>query len=204
MIENVKTGSLADGAAFSFYPGKVLGAAGDAGAVVINHSELSKKIRVYCDHGRSEKYLHETAGINSRMDSLQAAVLNVKLKYLDGWVKKRNEIAELYFKELQDVPGLTLPQKRENTGHAWHLFVVRHPRRDELADFLLENGVETGKHYPVALPEQPVFRNHIYTVDFKAVRYSYELLSLPMGEHLTIREIEMITSLIKKFAQKTT
>ncbi|HQI03657.1 MAG TPA: DegT/DnrJ/EryC1/StrS family aminotransferase [bacterium] len=203
MIGNVKAGSLGDGAAFSFYPGKVLGAMGDAGAVVVNDDILAKKVRQYCDHGRTEKYRHEVAGINSRMDTIQAAVLNVKLKYLENWIGMRNNIAEAYLNLLKDVEGLKLPLKREGLRHAWHLFVVRHVRRDELKEYLRENGVETGIHYPLSLPEQPVFKDHMsYAFKYKAVKYSSELLSLPMGEHLSVENIEKIAELLKKFHKK--
>jgi dTDP-4-amino-4,6-dideoxygalactose transaminase len=199
MIGDLKAGSLGDGAAFSFYPGKVLGAMGDAGAVVVNDEELAKKVRQYCDHGRTEKYRHEIPGINSRMDTIQAAVLNVKLKYLEGWIEKRNEVAGRYFELLKDVEGLKLPQTRTGIRHAWHLFVVRHVRRDELKEYLRDNGVETGIHYPLSLPEQPVFKDHMsYAFEYKAVKYSSELLSLPMGEHLSVENIEKISKLLKK------
>jgi dTDP-4-amino-4,6-dideoxygalactose transaminase len=203
MIGNVKAGSLGDGAAFSFYPGKVLGAMGDAGAVVVNDDILAKKVRQYCDHGRTEKYMHEVPGINSRMDTIQAAVLNVKLKYLESWIDKRNEAAGRYLEFLKDLEGLKLPQVRKDIRHAWHLFVVRHVRRDELKEYLRENGVETGVHYPISLPEQPVFKDHmVYAGEYKAVKYSSELLSLPMGEHLSIENIGKISDLLKKFQTK--
>lgn len=201
MIGNVRTGSLADGAVFSFYPGKVLGAAGDAGAVVLNDEDLASKVRKYCDHGRIEKYLHETAGINSRMDSVQAAVLNVKLKYLDGWIEKREQVARLYFDLLKDVPDIILPKVRENVRHAWHLFVIRHHKRFELINYLKEKGIDSGIHYPIALPEQPAFKEHLsYAKDFKAVKYSTDLISLPMGEHLSEKDVIKITEVLKKFS----
>lgn len=205
MIENIKAGCLGDGAVFSFYPGKVLGAMGDAGAVVVKDEVLAKKVRQYCDHGRTEKYRHEVPGINSRMDTIQAAVLNVKLKYLENWLDSRNEVAAKYLDLLKGVEGLKLPQIRRGIRHAWHLFVVRHARRDELKEYLRENGVETGIHYPLSLPEQPVFKDHMsYAFEYKAVKYSSELLSLPMGEHLSVENIEKISKLLKNSTKKTT
>ncbi|MGI6393324.1 MAG: DegT/DnrJ/EryC1/StrS family aminotransferase [bacterium] len=198
-----KAGTLGDGATFSFYPGKVLGAFGDAGAIVVNNDDLAKKIRKYCDHGREEKYKHTSLGINSRMDTIQAAVLRVKLKYLEQWIEKRTQVAEKYFELLQNVDDLTLPHVRKNVRHAWHLFVIRHPKRDLLQKYLKDNGVETGIHYPLSLPEQPVFKDHlIYTENYSVMRVSSELLSLPMGEHLTFEEVKKVADLIKKFSLK--
>lgn len=200
MINETRTGNLADGAVFSFYPGKVLGAAGDAGAVVVNDKVLAKKIRQHCDHGRAEKYYHETVGINSRMDTIQAAVLNVKLKYLEEWIEKRNIVAKRYFELLSDAKNIVLPEVQLWARHSWHLFVIRHPRRFELISHLKDNGIETGIHYPLSLPEQPVFKEHMaYAKNFKAVKYSSDLLSLPMGEHLSMQEIDRIAETVKNF-----
>ena len=195
-----KVGTLADGAGFSFYPGKVLGAAGDAGAVMLNDGKLAEKARKFCNHGRSQKYFHEFAGINSRMDTLQAAVLNVKLKHLDEWVEARNRVAKSYIGELSDVPEIVLPEIHPGTLDAWHLFVIKTEKRDELKEYLKNCGVETGIHYPLSLPEQPVFSEHLnYCAGYRAVKESKTLLSLPIGEHLSKEEILYVVEKIKKF-----
>lgn len=201
MINGKKVGSLADGAVFSFYPGKVLGAAGDAGAVVLNDKKLAEKVRQYCDHGRSEKYFHEIAGINSRMDTIQAAVLNVKLKYLEDWIEARNNVAFKYFDYLSDIKDLILPEVRKEIRHSWHLFVIRHQKRNELQKYLKEKEIETGIHYPLSLPEQPVFKEHFnYSSEYKAVMFSSSILSLPIGEHLNEGSLIEVVRAIKEFS----
>ena len=195
-----KAGSLADGAGFSFYPGKVLGAAGDAGAVLLNDEGIAKKVKMFCNHGRSLKYFHEFAGINSRMDTIQAAVLNVKLKYLDEWVAARNRVAESYIKQLSGVSEIVLPEIHPETLDAWHLFVIKTEKRDNFREYLKNCGIETGIHYPLSLPEQPAFADHIgYCRDYRAVKESKTLLSLPIGEHLSDEEILYVTEKIKQF-----
>ena len=198
-----KAGSLADGAGFSFYPGKVLGSAGDAGAVMLNDAELAKKARMFCNHGRSLKYMHEFAGMNSRMDTIQAAVLNVKLKHLDEWVEARNRVAKMYIDELSDVSEIVLPEIHPETLDAWHLFVIKTEKRDKLREYLKNCGIETGIHYPLSLPEQPAFAGHLgYCRGYRAVRESKTLLSLPIGEHLSVEEVAFVTEKIKEFFVK--
>lgn len=198
-----KAGSLADGAGFSFYPGKVLGAAGDAGALLLNGEEIAKKAKMFCNHGRSLKYFHEFAGINSRMDTLQAAVLNVKLKYLDEWVAARNAVAKMYVEQLSAVSEIVLPKIHPETLDAWHLFVIKTEKRDNLREYLKNSGIETGIHYPLSLPEQPVFAEHLnYSRNYRAVKESKTLLSLPIGEHLGVEEVTFVAEKIKEFFAK--
>lgn len=198
-----KAGSLADGAGFSFYPGKVLGSAGDAGAIMLNDAELAKKARMFCNHGRSLKYFHEFAGMNSRMDTIQAAVLNVKLKHLDEWVRARNEVAKSYIGQLSDVSEIVLPKISTETSDAWHLFVIKTEKRDNLQEYLKNCGIETGIHYPLSLPEQPAFADHMsYCRAYRAVRESKTLLSLPIGEHLSVEEVAFVAEKIKEFFVK--
>lgn len=195
-----KAGSLADGAAFSFYPGKVLGAAGDAGAVMLNDDALAKKAEKYCNHGRSQKYFHEFAGVNSRMDTLQAAVLNIKLKHLDEWIEARKRVAEGYISRLSDVAEITLPEICPDTRDAWHLFVIKTEKRDKLREYLKDSGIETGIHYPLSLPEQPVFASCAsYCSGYRAVKESHTLLSLPIGEHLSEDEVAFVSEKIRSF-----
>ncbi|MBO7127456.1 DegT/DnrJ/EryC1/StrS family aminotransferase [bacterium] len=198
-----KVGTLADGAGFSFYPGKVLGAAGDAGAIILNDEKLAEKARKFCNHGRSQKYFHEFAGVNSRMDTLQAAVLNIKLKHLDEWVAARNAVAKMYLEQLSGVSEIVLPKIHPETLDAWHLFVIKTGKRDNLREYLKNCGIETGIHYPLSLPEQPVFADHLsYCSDYRAVKESHSLLSLPIGEHLSAEEVSFVAEKIKEFFVK--
>lgn len=198
-----KVGTLADGAGFSFYPGKVLGAAGDAGAIMLNDDDLAEKARKFCNHGRSQKYFHEFAGMNSRMDTLQAAVLNIKLKHLDEWVAARNAVAKMYVEQLSGVSEIVLPKIHPETLDAWHLFVIKTEKRDNLREYLKNCGVETGVHYPLSLPEQPVFAGHLnYCRNYRAVKESKTLLSLPIGEHLGVEEVTFVAEKIKEFFAK--
>ena len=198
-----KVGTLADGAGFSFYPGKVLGAAGDAGAIILNDDKLAEKARKFCNHGRSQKYFHEFAGVNSRMDTLQAAVLNVKLRHLDKWVEARNAVAKSYIGQLSDVSEIVLPKIHPETIDAWHLFVIKTEKRDNMREYLRNSGVETGIHYPLSLPEQPVFTDHVsYCSNYRAVKESKTLLSLPIGEHLSVEEVAFVAGKIKEFFVK--
>ena len=199
-ISGKRTGSLADAAAFSFYPGKVLGAAGDAGAVTVNDVNLYKKVKMICDHGRTEKYFHVIPGINSRLDSIQAAVLTVKLKYLEKWIGRRNEVAKKYGDLLKNINWIKLPETRNRARHVWHLFVIRTEYRNQLREYLEKDGIECGIHYPLSLPQQPVFKDHIeYCKEYRAVKWSLEYLSLPIGEHLSDEMVEHVVSKIKNY-----
>ena len=144
-----RAGGLGDAAGFSFYPGKNLGALGDGGAVVTNDDELAAQIRLLRNYGSRVKYYNEIKGCNARLDALQAAMLRVKLALLDEWNLRRRHAAERYLKALLRTPHLVLPQVPGDVEPAWHLFVVRHPRRDELQNHLSRAGIETLIHYPV-------------------------------------------------------
>ncbi len=199
-IEGIKVGNFGDAAVFSFYPGKVLGAAGDAGAVVTNSGFLAERIRLLTDHGRKEKHTHLVPGFNSRMDTLQAAILNVKLKYLDKWIERRNFVADTYIKELRDHKEITLPFIRKNIRHSWHLFTVRVKNRDKLIKHLKKNDIEYGIHYPSTLPEQPAFKAHLdQCKNYKALLFSSETVSVPIGEHLTNEDIFSVIRAVKNF-----
>jgi len=145
-LSTKKTGALGDAASFSFYPGKNLGALGDAGAVMTNDDELATMVRALANYGSKQKYVHEYQGLNSRMDEIQAAVLDVKLRYLDTENQRRREIAQYYFTHINN-EKLTLPLITDNcllfTGNVWHLFVIRTFKRDQLQRYLTENGVQT-------------------------------------------------------------
>jgi len=195
-----KVGSIGHIATFSFYPGKNLGAYGDGGAITTNDEALAKKCRMIANHGRIAKYDHEFEGRNSRLDGLQAAILSVKLKYLTVWTNQRINVANSYTELLREQQGITLPVRKEWAKQVYHLFVIRTDSRDELKEYLAEQGIQTGIHYPLSLPKlaaydyaqqasEPMFANQ---VDSK-------LLSLPIGEHLSDEDIKNIVNAIKKF-----
>ncbi|MBY3109307.1 DegT/DnrJ/EryC1/StrS family aminotransferase [Rhizobium laguerreae] len=193
-------GTIGDVGTFSFYPGKNLGAYGDAGAIVCNDEAYGKRLRMIANHGRTAKYDHQFEGRNSRLDGLQAAVLSAKLKHLDGWIKKRIAIADRYLDGLADVNGLILPSRKNWAHQVYHLFVVRTGRRDALAAHLSEVGIQTGVHYPIALPKLGAYLSHGQAEEDLFVNRSDEtLLSLPIGEHMSIADADIVIGAIKKF-----
>lgn len=198
-----RVGALGDIGTFSFYPGKNLGAYGDGGAIVTNRAELAKKCRMIANHGRIEKYNHEFEGRNSRLDNLQAAILNVKLKHLEKWTEQRIKIADYYLKSLAHFEEISLPKREEWARQVYHLFVIRIKERDELQAFLREKGIQTGIHYPIALPKLKAY-DYLGEGDNKlmANRLDVELLSLPIGEHLEIAQAEEVVRAMHEFYQK--
>lgn len=199
-IDGQTVGTIGDFGTFSFYPGKNLGAYGDAGALTTGNEGLAKRARMIANHGRVGKYDHQFEGRNSRLDGLQAAVLSTKLVHLDDWTGRRIAVADRYMERLADVRGLTLPRRSNRAHHVYHLFVVRTPERDALAAHLKERGVETGIHYPVALPRLAAYADHPQTgVDFFAAKMGAEVLSLPMGEHLELEQIDQVCAGVREF-----
>ena len=199
MINNQKVGTFGDIATFSFYPGKNLGAYGDGGAVVTNSDELAKKIKKYVNHGRSEKYFHEFEGRNTRLDGIQAAVLNVKLKYLEKWLEKRNKVAKRYLNEIKN-PLIKLPQVVENVYHAWHLFVVQVENRKQFIDYMKNKNIQTGIHYPMALPKLKAYEYlHQDCSNFKACKEDKFLVSIPIGEHLEKEEVNYVIEAVNNY-----
>lgn len=195
-----RVGSIGDIGTFSFYPGKNLGAYGDGGAIVTNDESLALKSRMIANHGRIEKYNHIFEGRNSRLDTLQAAILNVKLKYLEDWTKRRVEIADYYLKNLKEVDGIELPERADWAYQVYHLFVIRTERRDELKDYLTNRNIQTGIHYPISLPKLEAYAYlHKAKADFEANKMNDKLLSLPIGEHLSIKDVESVVKTIKEF-----
>ncbi len=194
-----RVGTFGDIATFSFYPGKNLGAYGDGGAVVTNNDELAQKIRMYINHGRSTKFGHEFEGRNSRLDGIQAAVLNVKLKYLDDWIEKRNYVAYRYLSEIKN-PLTELPKVFDNVKHVWHLFVVQVENREKFKDYMNNNDIQTGIHYPVALPKLEAYKYLQQNCEsFKACDEDKFLVSLPIGEHLEKEEVDCIVDAVNKY-----
>lgn len=198
-------GSIGDMACFSFYPGKNLGAYGDSGAIVTNNEELAVKARMFANHGRTDKYNHEIEGVNSRLDGLQAAILQVKLKYLSKWNESRRKNAYLYNHYLQNTKIVT-PIEIDNIKAVYHLYVIRtkYEVRQKLQEHLQSNGISTGIHYPIALPNLKAYDYlHHSKNDFpKATRASQEIISLPMYPELEDTQINYIVEKIKEFTSK--
>ena len=195
-----KVGAIGDIGTFSFYPGKNLGAYGDGGAIVTNNESLAIKCRMIANHGRIEKYNHEFEGRNSRLDGLQAAILSVKLRYLDKWTSSRIKVAEFYLKKLKNIDNLILPKREEWAKQVYHLFVIRSKKRDALQEYLKAHDISSGIHYPIALPK---LKAYAYIppdyIKFFANSIDAELLSLPIGDHLTQDDLEKIIKVIKEF-----
>lgn len=195
-----RIGALGDIGTFSFYPGKNLGAYGDAGAITTNNKELAVRCKMIANHGRIEKYNHLFEGRNSRLDNIQAAVLNVKLKYLEDWTRQRIKIADFYLEQLKDCKDIVLPKREKWARQVYHLFVIRLENRDELAKFLKEKDIDTGIHYPIALPKLPAYAYLKKAKEpFFANQSDAKLLSLPIGEHLTTDDISGVVDAIKQF-----
>jgi len=196
-----QVGTFGDAATFSFYPGKNLGAMGDAGAIVTNQEALYQKMAKYARHGGLEKGTHELEGINSRMDGIQAAILNIKMPYLEEWTKKRALIAEKYFQLLNNIDELTLPYVEKYNKPAWHLFVIKHERRNDLARYLKENKVGCGISYPTALPFLPAYSylEHEKSDFPNAYHNQSRVLSLPLYPELGFEQLNNVCDLIKNF-----
>lgn len=193
-------GTIGDIGAFSFYPGKNLGAFGDAGAVLTNDADLAKMVRMISNHGRVEKYNHEFEGRNSRLDGIQAAILSVKLKYLNKWIDIRIKIANDYLTNLKNVKKITLPKKETWAKNVYHLFVIRTERRDDLQKYLYKKGIQTGIHYPISLPKLKAYNYTRQSNEtFFANNFDIQLLSLPIGEHLKKDEIDLVINALKEF-----
>jgi dTDP-4-amino-4,6-dideoxygalactose transaminase len=186
---------------FSFYPTKNMGAFGDAGCIITNSDNLAEKLRRLANHGGLSKDDHAIEGFNSRLDTLQAAVLQVKLKYIHAWNKLRAQHASVYFSELKTVRSIELPVVRSDDQHTFHLFVIKASNRNELKNFLALNGVQTIIHYPKALPFEPAYQlfNH-NSVDFPvATALQDSVLSLPVSHEITTDQILHVCKLIKQF-----
>ena len=195
-------GSMGDIACFSFYPGKNLGAYGDAGAIVTSDADLAHRARMIANHGRCDKYNHEVEGVNSRMDGLQGAILGVKLKHLPAWSEARRKAAYMYNEHLKDT-GLITPVEIDDVTAVYHLYVVRvaKDKRHGLQNHLKAKGIATGIHYPIALPNLKAYAYLGHTEnDFpEATKASQEIVSLPMFPELNKDKIEYITEAVKEF-----
>jgi dTDP-4-amino-4,6-dideoxygalactose transaminase len=197
-------GTFGDAAAFSFYPTKNLGAYGDAGCIVTNDGSIAERIRRLSNHGALEKDDHLIEGLNSRMDTIQAAILSAKLPHLKSWNAKRSQHASEYCDGLKEVSEIVVPAVRPGTTHTFHLYVIRAQRRDALKDFLKEREIQTIIHYPSALHNLPAYRHLGYSAsDFPvSSRLQQEVLSLPVYPELTTGQIAYVCENIKEFYQK--
>ena len=195
-FEGQKTGSLGDAAAHSFYPGKNLGALGDAGAITTNDEELASLARALGNYGSSKKYVHDYKGCNSRIDEIQAAVLDVKLLYLDDENNRRKVIASLYINKVQN-PLIHLPLSERDS--VWHIFPVFCERRDELQQYLRENGVETQIHYPIPPHKQQCFKEWNQQLFPITEQIHSQELSIPCHQAMTKEEVDMIIDLLNSF-----
>jgi dTDP-4-amino-4,6-dideoxygalactose transaminase len=197
-----RAGGLAHAAGFSFYPGKNLGALGDAGAVTTNSEQLGHKLRMLRNYGSERKYYNELKGFNSRLDELQAALLRVKLRKLEEWNERRKQVAERYLHGLKDVDALTLPYAPNEVVPVWHIFAVRHAKRDALQAYLSAAGIGSLIHYPVPPHLQRAYAEFNYTRGSFPVAEGMadELLSLPMGPHLSARDVDFVVAQIRSFA----
>lgn len=186
-----KAGSIGDAAAFSFYPGKNLGAYGEAGAVTTNMEEVATKIRMLRDHGQSQKYYHELVGWNARMDGIQGAILSAKLKHLDSWNAKRRENAAIYTDLLKDTPSVKCPSARTESLHAYHIYAARVPRRDEVMIAMRERGVSCGIHYPVPIHQQAAAQGFPENMTGLGACEctAQELISLPLFPEMEVTQI---------------
>ena len=195
-----KIGSHGDAVAWSFYPGKNLGAFGDGGSVTTNNPEIAEKIRLLRNYGSGQKYVNELKGFNSRLDPLQAAILRVKLRYLDAWNNNRRNFAGIYTKEIKN-PSLILPYVPDWTEPAWHLYVIRLQLRNEIQNFLNKKDISTLIHYPIPPHLQKAYstsKTPHRTLPI-AESMANEVLSLPMGPHLEIEEILKVVEEVNKF-----
>lgn len=197
------SGSLGQAAGFSFYPGKNLGALGDAGAITTNDEKLAERVRILRNYGSKVKYYNDVKGYNSRLDEMQAAFLRVKLKHLDVWNRRRSTIAAVYLESLAGLPDLTLPCVPDWASPIWHIFPVRHPQRDALQKYLKSKGVDTLIHYPVPPHLSAAYadlglRQGTFPI---AEMIASTILSLPMGPHLHVEDAKYVADLIREFVQ---
>lgn len=199
VYNNIKTGNLGDAAGFSFYPGKNLGALGDGGAVSTNDDELAAAIRAVANYGSNEKYVNLYKGLNSRLDEIQAGVLNIKLKYIDQENSNRRKIAERYAHEINN-SKIILPQVHKNdTEHVWHLYVIRSTERDRLQKYLLEKGIQTLIHYPIPPHLQKCYPEYNHLKFPVTELLSNEVLSLPISPVLEEKSVDYIIHAINSF-----
>lgn len=199
IVNGKKTGNLGDAAGFSFYPGKNLGALGDAGAITTNDDDLAKVIRALANYGSNQKYVNIYQGLNSRLDEIQAAVLDIKLKYIDEENSVRKNIAKKYIAAISN-PKIILPENpADENEHVWHLFVIRTENRDELQKYLTENDIQTLIHYPIPPHKQQAYKEWNDQSFPISEKIHEEVLSLPISPVMTEEEIEKVIEIVNGF-----
>jgi dTDP-4-amino-4,6-dideoxygalactose transaminase len=199
--KGIRAGLRGIAASFSFYPGKNLGAYGDAGCIITNDSELADKFKMFARHGALKKHFHKIEGINSRLDGIQAAVLSAKLPHILKWTEKRVDHAKTYSEELASESNVIIPTVRPDSLHTFHLYVVRVKDRERLIQYLKQNGIETAIHYPNILPNLEAY-NYLKhkPSDFPVANaYQQEILSLPIYPEMTRDMIKFVTNSIKEY-----
>jgi len=199
--KNKKVGTMGNAGTFSFFPGKNLGAFGDAGAIISNDDTFAKRARKFSNHGALKKNNHDFEGINSRLDGLQAAILSVKLPQIYDWNKRRQENALFYDQLLNEIDEITTPKVHPKVSSVFHLYVIRTPHRDELQVFLKNRGIATGIHYPNPLPFLKAYEYLHHTSDDFSIAYSFkdQIISLPMFPELKNNQIRYICDSISMF-----
>lgn len=200
LYKGKKTGSLGDAAGISFYPGKNIGALGDGGAVVTNDEKLAEKIKILRNYGSNKKYYNIYKGYNSRLDELQAGILNIKINYIDAWNEERRNIANRYINSIKNTK-IILPHIQKGTNPVWHQFIIRTKERNRLKDYLAENGIQTMIHYPIPIHKQEAYKEYYVEKDNVLISeiIAEEILSLPIYPGLKEEEIKYIIDIINKF-----
>lgn len=197
-LEDKKAGAWGDAAGFSFYPGKNLGALGDAGAITTNNDELAHVVKALRNYGSHKKYHNQYQGVNSRLDEIQAAILSVKLKYLDEHTKQRQQIANYYLQHINN-PPIILPNAGATAQHVWHLFVVRCAKRQQLQAHLTAQGVETQIHYPIAPHHQTAYANWEKVSLPISETLHQQVLSLPLWPNMSPQQMQHVVSACQEF-----
>lgn len=200
-INGQKVGTWGNAAGFSFFPSKNLGCYGDGGAMAFRDAQHAEQARIIAHHGQRTRHQHVLHGRNSRLDGLQAAILLAKLPYLDRWLDEKQKVAQWYTRRLAELALIVCPSERPGYQHGWHLYVIRTPERARLKQTLQDHGIQTGIHYPTALPFLPCYQNLNHNPeDFPITsQYQPEILSLPMYAELTESQLDLITQTITDF-----
>ena len=197
-LDGKRAGSWGDASGFSFYPGKNLGALGDAGAITTSNEELANTLRALRNYGSYEKYKNLFQGVNSRLDEIQAAMLNVKLSHLDYEIAHRRKVAKAYLQGIKN-PRILLPSVLDENAHVWHVFVIRCDRRDELQKYLTDNGVQTLIHYPIPPHQQQAYKEWNDQSYLISEKIHAEVLSLPIGPTMTMEDINTVIQVCNEF-----
>jgi dTDP-4-amino-4,6-dideoxygalactose transaminase len=200
-LNGIRAGVTGIAGSFSFYPGKNLGAYGDAGCIITNDDELASKFKMYATHGSLKKHEHQIEGINSRLDGIQAAILLAKLPHILKWTEERIRVAHTYNELLAGNSNIITPLVRLNSMHSFHLYIIQTTKRDELKNFLGQKGIETALHYPTILPLLPAYKylNNTESNFPNAINYQKNCLSLPIYPEITKEQIEYVSTCVNDF-----